>query len=383
MMSSFLVYITYKILINITCNSIQTCCFPKDKSQTTTKKENESNVVLITDETNTTTNNDEKSKSQLSLNISTNSDTSSPTVLDVPKAKASKNKINLRQGTAVIGTSTKDTSTVQTYDVPNNIPLTEDEIKDSLIVTITNQDNNNLISPETELKFNGLGLINSGRNVKKKNGIIYFSNKNTKNLKNDYQLNTSYFPLTSVTDVNKSQNYLHLFIIYFVKESNNYKINFKEVSKYLYEEEHSDETQIQLYKDYNVLIHLSAVIPHRIISKQVIVFDDMYLEISSDNDNNLHIADLSNGNMLTFTVNKKVVLIGSGSECDMVIKDKGLEQIQVTVLFSQGFGLWVMKDGNEDKATEKGTKVLAMYEIDLYDGMVMSVDDKKIGFCFN
>ena len=292
--------------------------------------------------------------------------------------------MNLRQGTAVIGSSTKELpATVQTYDVPNNVPLTEEEIKDSLVVTISNQDKGDLISPETEIKFNGLGLINSGRNVKKKNGIIYFSNKHTKNLKNDYQLNTSYFPLTTVTEVNKSQNYFHLFVIYFVKESNNYKINFKEVSKYLYEEEHSDETQIQLYKDYNVLIYLSAVIPHRIISKQVIVLDDLYLEISSDNDNNLQIADLNNGNMLTFSVEKKVVLIGSGDECDMVIKDKGLEKIQVTVLFSQGFGLWVMKDGNEDKATVKGTKVLAMYEIDLYDGMVMSVDNKKIGFCFN
>ena len=77
--------------------------------------------------------------------------------------------MNLRQGTAVIGSSTKELpATVQTYDVPNNVPLTEEEIKDSLVVTISNQDKGDLISPETEIKFNGLGLINSGRNVKKK-----------------------------------------------------------------------------------------------------------------------------------------------------------------------------------------------------------------------
>ena len=256
--------------------------------------------------------------------------------------KNSKNKLNLRQGTAVIGTTTKDVSSTATYDVPSNIPLTEEEIKSSLIVTIINKNNNDLISPESELKFNGLGLLNNGRNVKKKNGLIYFSNKNTKNLKNDYQLNITYFPLTSIADVNKSQNYLHLFIIYFVKESNNYKINFKEVSKYLFEEERSDDMQIQLYNQYNVLIHLSAVIPHRVISKQVIVFDELFIEVYTDSDNNLQIADLNNANLMNFNVDKKVVRIGSADNCDVVVKGKGLDDVQVTITFTQSFGLWLL-----------------------------------------
>jgi hypothetical protein len=337
-------------------------------------------VAIITDDTCQTNNTDEKAKNQLSLSISNNSDSS---ILEPPKVKNSKNKLNLRQGTAVIGTTTKDVSSTATYDVPSNIPLTEDEIKSSLIVTIINKNNNDLISPESELKFNGLGLLNNGRNVKKKNGLIYFSNRNTKNLKNDYQLNITYFPLTSIADVNKSQNYLHLFIIYFVKESNNYKINFKEVSKYLFEEERSDDMQIQLYNQYNVLIHLSAVIPHRVISKQVIVFDELFIEVYTDSDNNLQIADLNNANLMNFNVDKKVVRIGSAQNCDVVVTGKGLDDVQVTITFTQSFGLWVMKDGSEDKATTKGTKVLALYEIDLYDGLTMSVDNKEISFVFN
>ena len=344
------------------------------------KKEGETNVAIITDDTCPTNNTDEKAKNQLSLSISNNSDSST---LEPPKAKNSKNKLNLRQGTAVIGTTTKEASAVATYDVPSNVPLSDDEIKSSLIVTIVNKNDSDLISPETELKFNGLGLINNGRNVKKKNGLIYFSNKNTKNLKNDYQLNITYFPLTSIADVNKSQNYLHLFVIYFVKESNNYKINFKEVSKYLFEEERSDDMQIQLYNQYNIVIHLSAVIPHRIISKQVIVFDELFMEVYADSDNTLQIADLNNANLMNFTTDKKVVRIGNADNCDVVIKNKGLDDIQVTITFTQGFGLWVMKDGNEDKASSKGTKVLALYEIDLYDGLTMSVDNKEISFLFN
>ena len=340
-------------------------------------------MAIITDDNSTANNADEKAKNQLSLSISNNSESSSPSTLEPPKVKCSKNKMNLRQGTAVIGTTTKEAQATETYDVPSNIPLTEEEVKSSLVVTMMNKDDSDLISPETELKFNGLGLINNGRNVKKKNGLIYFSNKNTKNLKNDYQLNITYFPLTSISDVNKSQNYLHLFVIYFVKESNSYKINFKEVSKYLFEEERSDDMQLQLYNQYNVIIHLSAVVPHRVISKQVIVFGEQFMEVYSDGDNSLQIADLNNANLMSFSADKKVVLIGNADSCDVVIKNKGLDDIQVTITFAQNLGLWVMKDGHEDKATSKGTKALALYEIELYNGMVMSVDNKAISFLFN
>jgi hypothetical protein len=297
-------------------------------------------------------------------------------------ANAKRLKMGVRQETAVFDNVPKSNQDQRPFEVPNNIQLNEDEIKSSYEVTIRNLGSDDLL--DKELKFNALGLIDAGRDPRKKNGLIYFSNKDTKNLKLDYKLNTNYFPLLSNPDVKKSANYFYLFVLYYIKTSNSYRINFHQISQYLIKDNQIDK---ELYKDYKMFIQVSNTNPHKIIARQIIrVGDDTYLEIFCENtENKLHIRDLSNiMNEKIFRCEQKTVTIGNDISCSFVIENKQhIANIHCTLTYSNVLNGWMLKDGDDDKGSETGSWALAMHEIDLYDGLVLEIDKKQIVFSFN
>lgn len=105
--------------------------------------------------------------------------------------KRKKEKSGSRQGTAIF-TSVPNNSK-DAFKLPTQITVTYEEIEKNQKVDVKNINNDDLIDLNEHLCFNALGLIGKGREKEKKDDIVYFCNKNSKDKdKIDYYLNTDY-----------------------------------------------------------------------------------------------------------------------------------------------------------------------------------------------
>lgn len=284
--------------------------------------------------------------------------------------KKKKDNVNIRQDTAIFTLLTTDKEKELT--LPKKIELSPEEIKNSPIVSILNINNDNLI--DDCLKFNGLGLLNKGRDNNKKDGIIYFSHKNCTNEKVDYKLNTTYNP-----NENNKNGHFYIFAIYFMKGVNSYTINFNQKINDTLQE--SAKKFIQNYKSF---IKISNEYPLKILNKEIIQIGKTIIEINSMPNGLLSVTNLSNNNFNTFYhPNQKEITIGRSNKCNIFLpEEKEISKVQCTLDYISAFSCWFLKDGHENKPSSNGTWLFALNEYPLYNKMNVRIDDNQVEFIF-
>ena len=284
--------------------------------------------------------------------------------------KKKKDLPNIRQGTAIF--TTVPTHKGKNLSLPEKIELNPEEINNSPIVSILNTNNHNLI--DECLKFNGLGLIQKGRENNKKDGIIYFSHKNCTNEKIDYKLNTTYNP-----NENNQNGHFYLFALYFMKGVNSYNINFNQKITNT-----SRESSKEFINNYKSFIKITNEYPLKILSKEILQIGKTIIEINPMSNGLLSITNLSNNNFKSiYHPDQKEITFGRSSKCNIFLpEEKEISKIQATFDYISAFSCWFLKDGHENKPSTNGTWLYALNEYPLYNKMNVRIDDNQVEFIF-
>ena len=246
--------------------------------------------------------------------------------------------------------------------INSNIKITEEEILNSPILIIKDEEGD--ILNGKEIKINAGGMIN-GRG--KKDGVTIFSKINNSNNENNNKFKVD-FDLNNVEKI----NYPYVFVIYFQKESKNYYIR-------AYSGKNSDNRllYIKLSNNYNLPLK----------QKEIISAGNIIFQITPIENNKIEIIDLSkkhsdNESKKIFDPNDiKEVTIGRDKNCSFSFpKDKSFSRYQTTFSFDDDKKEWIIIDGNKNKSSTNGTWVFAIHSFIIKDQLIVEILNSKIKF---
>lgn len=217
--------------------------------------------------------------------------------------------------------------------------------------------------------YQGMSLLNLKGNILQEQIIL-----NLKEEKNECQIikffwlksdnnKTNY--ILNYTEPSLSQDYI--FLICYIPELNLYKLKFN---------------PILLAKEIstNFLIQVSDTYPTIILPSTVLYLDTLKLQLNPLSNGVIEIVNLNNKKRYLYhSIIKKEITIGRGEECDLSFPSyKNISKVQSTIYFDVIKRQWMIRDGYDDRSSEKGTWIFSINPILVYNGMVINLWDNFI-----
>ena len=217
--------------------------------------------------------------------------------------------------------------------------------------------------------YQGMSLLNLKGNILQEQIIL-----NLKEEKDECQIikffwlksdnnKTNY--ILNYTEPSLSQDYI--FLICYIPELNLYKLKFN---------------PILLAKEIstNFLIQVSDTYPTIILPSTVLYLDTLKLQLNPLSNGVIEIVNLNNKKRYLYhSIIKKEITIGRGEECDLSFPSyKNISKVQSTIYFDVIKRQWMIRDGYDDRSSEKGTWIFSINPILVYNGMVINLWDNFI-----
>lgn len=187
------------------------------------------------------------------------------------------------------------------------------------------------------------------------------------NINKDFILNLSLYKKYPHKDINNeessegaselSSNYL--FMICFIKETNRYKIKF------------NDMITSNILSD-NVRISVSSLYPMIIPREAFIFLGKKKMKLSLVGRNIIEIL-LDDNKYVYHSASETEITIGSNKNCTLYISD--IDNCHCIIYYKD---YWLIRDGDNQNPSDKGTFIYSTYPFIVYDGMHIKLFDKEI-----